>query len=83
MVDALRTGKSSDLPLGDVAVMYLGDFAQFPPVAAESMAFGASFKDTEAGTRQEKLLAAFELMKKGKGKAKGDVTAKSQAILIK
>ena len=43
-------------------------------MATESLAFGASYKDTDKGSRTDKILAAFDLMSKGKGKSKGDET---------
>ena len=39
-----------------------------------SMSFGASYKDNEKGTRNEKILNAFQDMRNGKGKAKGAET---------
>ena len=72
LLDAVRTGQSRDTPGGDLAMLFLGDFAQYPPVGCENLAFGSSYKDTEKGTAREKVLAAFESIRKGKGKVGGN-----------
>ena len=72
LLDAVRTGQSRDTPGGDLAMLFLGDFAQYPPVGCENLAFGSSYKDTEKGTAKEKVLAAFERIRKGKGKVGGN-----------